>query len=663
MADKSHPAQGRSNPPHATADCDVVMKGGITSGVIYPPLVARLAERFRLRNIGGTSAGAIAAAAAAAAQLGRLRGNADAFAALEVLPEELGGPGRAAGHSMMRELFQPSPETAAHFRVLTAAILRGHWARRFLRTLGALVRGYPLTALLGLLPGALLLAASARGGGVLGGLALPLAVLAGVLVLTIALALRFALSLLRTLPRHFYGLCTGMPQSSSLDAPPALTPWLADLLDSLAGKRPGQGPLTFGDLWGMRPDERARDPFPSERDRLVHLQMTTTCVTLGRPFTLPLVDRRFFFHPGELRQFFPERIVRWMEEHPRRPQLDGDPVVDGRVLPTFPAPADLPVVVAARMSSSFPVLLCAIPLWAVDYSRKHNRRVRREVLEGELDGDGDGDVAAEGAGLDLDSDPGADATEPSRRPHRTPADAEACWFSDGGVCSNFPVHFFDRSLPAWPTFGINLRPFHPDYRNRPVFLAARGGVAPEWWTRISPGLGGAPSFLATLLATMQDWRDNTQIGVHGYRERVAHISHHSSEGGLNLDMPREVISALGARGRLAADRLASAYDPDDPEGTWALHRWIRFRSTLAILEETLASFAEAYRERGYEALLTRGPEEPPRRYRMSAAQIADARELLARFLAVIESWMEFDTELFRQGAPRPQPELRITPRM
>src|SRR5262245_8548154 len=126
--------QPRRDDGAQTGFCDVVMKGGITSGVVYPPLVARLAERFRLRNIGGTSAGAIAAAVAAAAQLGRLRGNEEAFAALDRLPERLGGAGRAAGSSVLRELFQPSPETATHFRVLTAAILRGSWARRLVRT-------------------------------------------------------------------------------------------------------------------------------------------------------------------------------------------------------------------------------------------------------------------------------------------------------------------------------------------------------------------------------------------------------------------------------------------------------------------------------------------------------------------------------------------------
>ena len=47
-------------------ECDLVMKGGITSGVIYPRAVCQLAATRRLRNVGGTSAGAIAAAGAAA---------------------------------------------------------------------------------------------------------------------------------------------------------------------------------------------------------------------------------------------------------------------------------------------------------------------------------------------------------------------------------------------------------------------------------------------------------------------------------------------------------------------------------------------------------------------------------------------------------------------
>ena len=51
--------------------CDLVMKGGITSGIVYPPAVLKLKDRYRFRCIGGASVGAIAAAGAAAAEMGR----------------------------------------------------------------------------------------------------------------------------------------------------------------------------------------------------------------------------------------------------------------------------------------------------------------------------------------------------------------------------------------------------------------------------------------------------------------------------------------------------------------------------------------------------------------------------------------------------------------
>ena len=42
--------------------CDIIMKGGITSGVVYPEGVRVLSEKYRFKSIGGTAAGAIAAA-------------------------------------------------------------------------------------------------------------------------------------------------------------------------------------------------------------------------------------------------------------------------------------------------------------------------------------------------------------------------------------------------------------------------------------------------------------------------------------------------------------------------------------------------------------------------------------------------------------------------
>ena len=56
---------------YAKASLDLTMEGGTTSGVVYPLAVCELATSFRFRNVGGASAGAIAAALTAAAELGR----------------------------------------------------------------------------------------------------------------------------------------------------------------------------------------------------------------------------------------------------------------------------------------------------------------------------------------------------------------------------------------------------------------------------------------------------------------------------------------------------------------------------------------------------------------------------------------------------------------
>ena len=47
--------------------CDLVMKGGITSGVVFPRAIEELSESYDFKQIAGTSAGAIAAVMPAAA--------------------------------------------------------------------------------------------------------------------------------------------------------------------------------------------------------------------------------------------------------------------------------------------------------------------------------------------------------------------------------------------------------------------------------------------------------------------------------------------------------------------------------------------------------------------------------------------------------------------
>jgi hypothetical protein len=82
-------------------DCDLVMKGGITSGVVYPLAVLNLAQRYRFHSIGGTSAGAIAASVTAAAEYGRENGG---FNRLVDVVHTLNKDG------FLANVFQPSAE-------------------------------------------------------------------------------------------------------------------------------------------------------------------------------------------------------------------------------------------------------------------------------------------------------------------------------------------------------------------------------------------------------------------------------------------------------------------------------------------------------------------------------------------------------------------------
>src|SRR5262249_5645276 len=94
-------------------ECDLVMKGGITSGIVYPGVLQELSETYRFRSIGGTSAGAIAAACAAAAELGRNSDARDAgFAGFSKMSEWLGRD------ENLKNLFQANPLTRPLMDVL-----------------------------------------------------------------------------------------------------------------------------------------------------------------------------------------------------------------------------------------------------------------------------------------------------------------------------------------------------------------------------------------------------------------------------------------------------------------------------------------------------------------------------------------------------------------
>src|SRR6266852_7554499 len=93
--------------------CDLVMKGGVTSGIVYPLAVQKLSTEYWFKNICGTSAGAIAAGVTAAAECRRRRAREDSgFDRVAKLPEEL------AGNIFLLSRSRPDPPTPSTFEVL-----------------------------------------------------------------------------------------------------------------------------------------------------------------------------------------------------------------------------------------------------------------------------------------------------------------------------------------------------------------------------------------------------------------------------------------------------------------------------------------------------------------------------------------------------------------
>jgi predicted acylesterase/phospholipase RssA len=244
------------------------------------------------------------------------------------------------------------------------------------------------------------------------------------------------------------------------------------------------------------------------------------------------------------------------------------------------------VVVATRMSLNFPLLITAVPLYAVDYSVADNREAGRAAEDW------------------LGEHPNADTTDavaatPQRR-------FDVNWFSDGGICANLPVHFFDAPLPTRPTFAVDLAPFPPnrvkssDESENSYLPTTNVAGQLRTWSSIPPsGLTALKSFLLEIVDTARGWVNAGQLVMPGYRDRIVTIWHTDEEGGMNLAMQDHVVTDLAARGEAAAAKLVAQFAGSapgvQPAWGWDNDRWIRFRVATAALDAGWRSSAKTMR--------------------------------------------------------------------
>ena len=531
--------------------CDLILKGGITSGIVYPPAIAEIARDHRFHSIGGASAGAIGAASAAAAELGR-DSRTGGFELLRRIPDQLAATDESQ-QTVLRRLFQPQPATRELFDLIW--LVRGTSGRE--RVKGVLARlsdrgsataswlwlGFAFTVAVAVLAVLALVLGDAW------------SLLVSVPLVGVALASWFAAwklgklydgarTLAATAPHavagNLHGLCSGSTPDGSGDI--ALTDWLYQTLQALAGRDDEETepalrgtPVTYGDL----------------RRAGIELVTITTDISHGTSERFPLRSGGWAFSESDMRALFPDPVVDHLIASAPKPEDDAQREALARDgLHLLPEADEIPIILGARISLSFPILLSAVPLYAW-------RPVR----------------AGDGWQLVFNQ----------------------CWFSDGGITSNLPVHLFDRPLPTRPTYAINLGggadPSAGPWGNIWRPLESRGGRLPS-----VGAITSTTGFLSAVFDTMQNWADNSLARAPGQRDRICKVRLGSGEGGMNLDMPAETISALVERGQAAGENLAwmqrgerpSGAPPDgvDPEKAarqWDRHRFTRYRTFLAAL--------------------------------------------------------------------------------
>lgn len=631
-----------SEPP-APLECDLVMKGGITSGVVYPLAVCELAEVYRLRCVGGSSAGAIAAAAAACAELGRAEGG---FTKLAQLPHDLTEIVEGK-NSRLFTLFQPQPEMRRLFEVGTAGLGTPGGAR--LRAMAsAALRSWWVHATAGAALGLLLILL----GFLLGGPAQWACLVAGLIIAVAGLVVGVVVGLyrdLRHVPAAGFGLCSGAGERG--DGNPALTVWLHETLQHLAGRNVDDAPVTFGDL----------------EDAGVTLRLMTTNLSRRQPLAMPWTAENFYFDAREFRALFPESVVATMERSADTPATTEDSwfsavrALQRAPLVPFGAYKNLPILVAVRMSLSFPGLIAAVPLHAVDFSRAENkeqvtalRRWREAHPEATPQ---EGAMAVPGLTLQRN------------------------WFSDGGICANLPLHFFDSALPRRPTFAINLAPFPPGWdQDVPEFdksylpVTNRGGLSRRQSQWAPEGIGALKEFGLSIIETARTWVDEGQQFIPGYRDRIVTIFHSSSEGGMNLNMSQDEVLSLSERGRGAAQRLVTTFAGDQPGQVpakgWDNHRWIRFRTQMAALSDSLASLRTGFE--GHSPGTTPysdwvgitddcDADGPLPSYVVEGARRTAMNSRTQGLIEAAEEWQGEWNDAFTHEAPEPRPKMRLVP--
>src|SRR5262245_37095185 len=103
----------------------------------------------------------------------------------------------------------------------------------------------------------------------------------------------------------------------------------------------------------------------------------TTNVTRGSSHRSRFLEGscgQLYFDRSEFDELFPKPVVDWMVKHAAGIR-HGDRLEVPEGFHPIPKPSDLPILLGARMSLSFPVLLSAVPALRGDFRARSNDAV------------------------------------------------------------------------------------------------------------------------------------------------------------------------------------------------------------------------------------------------------------------------------------------------
>ncbi len=506
--------------------------------------------------------------------------------------------------------------------------------------------------------------------------------------------------------RRLLDVFAGLPRESGV---PNLLDWLSDVFSDLAGLPDGEV-LRFGHLWQGRDFSVNKDQTllvhasRNSTARLVNLELMTSELVHGVPMRFPLPvdavrdanDRPTMFVrrsdlEGKAGQILPPAVVDAVCAG--RPVVGFDTGTGTAIddLYPLPLPWDLPIAFAVRMSMSFPVLFQVIRLYRVRGSEEvRNNFGVRLGRDGQLL-----HYPAENQTPRQTENPAAQKIEIQNLETQNletriletqnlagaePASTnvgwvEELWIGDGGITSNFPIHFFDRLLPRWPTLGINLGDFPRGAAQQSVWLPTDAAPVETSARAIGRSLIG---YLGGVLNTGLGWRDTVQTTMPAFRGRIATVRVGPGEGGNNLFMNRDQVAGLALRGATAGVRLSRRFADD---GQWHRHQWLRLRVAMgnfhALNQETRSSLGASLYQRAVDegAAVVTGVQHELRDSCDPAPpfdQGPGGERPMPWYEPIDHFWQAMDSVLAAQahapgrgltkGAPQPAPELRQVPR-